>query len=29
MQLTGILGMARIMKQEIILIALAIPFPLL
>lgn len=27
MQLTGILGMACIMKQEIILIALAIPFP--
>lgn len=29
MQLTAILGMACIMKQEIILIALAIPFPLL
>lgn len=29
MQQTGILGMARIMKQEIILIALAIPIPLL
>jgi len=28
MQLTTILGMSCIMKQEIILIALAIPFPL-